>query len=676
MAVPFNGNNSPSLNSEFSQPDVNICLSYLSYYEIGLTKNQIIEAFRILLSLGEGQQRSFYEKWFESIKDNISTEDLNVINIIDKIDLSNNDQMQLIYESFRYCSLTIDFWLANCVFPNDTIQYESRMMSTAWDIANSNSIGFSGTKDAHKLFPTTIAYKESSSPSIVETDGMMVSYLLNLADCHCIEDENQSWESVIDCSLSSGNSALVDTGALITGVTNEKVAEYIIKQSKEDFRGAVYFNAEQDVWFICDRKLNHMALSSSSIPEKDAFVYFDEKRSRGADMKLKTDAVAMLTLGPGLQKDKLMQGAGRLRQLGRGQKLFVVCFNEVKNSIEMFAPFSMTSILKWTVDNSVQAISKGLVQWSKNGQHHDKVIADHKNAIVPELTSVESLYAPALINESCIDFLEKSFSHMQVSSSAINQKIKERVKEYGSDIFTSAVAISEECERELSKEVEIFEEKEIVYAKVNCSWESSWDWDSIIDAVCVTEIDKNAGIIHIQDQITKYLPKKFWKIDLKSVGLWATKNFFTTTICDIKCSTEYQRPVGSILYIEGSNDSKEVAILISEYETNEILKVFLDRSPANVKLISFSFVRSAKNPKENSLMVYPLGESSVKMSETLIAAIQLFNGDTQFSTKERKKPLSKLISTDSAKKNAYVFCEMRGLLHNYYKSDLHYLVTE
>lgn len=42
------------------------------------------------------------------------------------------------------------------------------------------------------------------------------------------------------------------------------------------------------------------------------------------------NVVAALTLCSGLGKDKLMQSAGRLRKLGRNQKLRIIMSREVK----------------------------------------------------------------------------------------------------------------------------------------------------------------------------------------------------------------------------------------------------------------------------------------------------------------------------------------------------------
>ena len=50
---------------------------------------------------------------------------------------------------------------------------------------------------------------------------------------------------------------------------------------------------------------------------------------RGADMKLLRNAEAALTLGPRTPRDKLMQAAGRLRQLDKEQKLVLLGTDEV-----------------------------------------------------------------------------------------------------------------------------------------------------------------------------------------------------------------------------------------------------------------------------------------------------------------------------------------------------------
>ena len=64
IAIPFRGDDVPAPRSEFAQPDVAVSLSYLSYYSDGLSRDQVSEAFRVLLPLGEDSQRNQYKAWY------------------------------------------------------------------------------------------------------------------------------------------------------------------------------------------------------------------------------------------------------------------------------------------------------------------------------------------------------------------------------------------------------------------------------------------------------------------------------------------------------------------------------------------------------------------------------------------------------------------------------------
>ena len=49
----------------------------------------------------------------------------------------------------------------------------------------------------------------------------------------------------------------------------------------------VFFDNDKDMWRLCDKRGREWPLHSSPIAERDACVIFDERRCRGADMKLK-----------------------------------------------------------------------------------------------------------------------------------------------------------------------------------------------------------------------------------------------------------------------------------------------------------------------------------------------------------------------------------------------------
>ena len=52
---------------------------------------------------------------------------------------------------------------------------------------------------------------------------------------------------------------------------------------------------------------------------------YDDARSRGADIKLRQNAVAGVTLGASLTEDFLMQDAGRMLQLAKVQTFVPLC---------------------------------------------------------------------------------------------------------------------------------------------------------------------------------------------------------------------------------------------------------------------------------------------------------------------------------------------------------------
>jgi hypothetical protein len=73
------------------------------------------------------------------------------------------------------------------------------------------------------------------------------------------------------------------------------------------FRGVCFYSSSTKQWMIQDSQGRCSAKSKSHLQEADCFVVFDDARCRGADLRLRQSALGLLTVAPGLQKDKLMQ---------------------------------------------------------------------------------------------------------------------------------------------------------------------------------------------------------------------------------------------------------------------------------------------------------------------------------------------------------------------------------
>ena len=55
---------------------------------------------------------------------------------------------------------------------------------------------------------------------------------------------------------------------------------------------------------------------------------------------MNSNITGVISLGPNLTKDNLMQAAGRLRKIGRNQKIVFVMTSEVKEKIKKFCDYS------------------------------------------------------------------------------------------------------------------------------------------------------------------------------------------------------------------------------------------------------------------------------------------------------------------------------------------------
>ncbi len=84
---------------------------------------------------------------------------------------------------------------------------------------------------------------------------------------------------------------------------------------------------------VLDSRGRCLPRDSSPIKESQACTLYDDARCRGSDLQLRPQAVGLLTLSPVICKDKLMQAAGRMRLLGRGQALRFAAFSEVTSMI-------------------------------------------------------------------------------------------------------------------------------------------------------------------------------------------------------------------------------------------------------------------------------------------------------------------------------------------------------
>ncbi|KAI9348499.1 hypothetical protein BDR26DRAFT_701617 [Obelidium mucronatum] len=633
MAVPFLAVDVPSEAAEYSHADAAILLTSLSYYYIGLSDAEMVEALKALLNLTQESQKHHYSLWFKQIEASLSMKEKKTIDLVAKLDLTNSSQVALLCKVYKRSTEAINFWLEKCVFPKDTQLYAQRIMSSSWDLASSDrAVGFSGTKDSHFLLPAQVQQKDPTDEALLGTDGMMLEKLIETVEqFHVLGvTESACWQELAKYCAKSAASALIDTGGLLAGTTNAAFSEYLKSEmtSATHLLGILYFDILKKQWIVLEISSGWKTPESQSpILAKDCFVVFDDARCRGVDKKLRQDAMAVLTLGPRLKKDKLMQGAGRMRQLGCDQKLHVVATDEVCQGI--MSLFDETAgmnirtqeILEWTLSNNKADMVGGLTQWMQQGMHFEACKQDPKKAKIEDDWKLVSLYNAAPEEILLPTWLEtKVFDYKTV----ITNKISEQVNQYGQEIQVLS-SQNEECERELQEEAEEEKEVEIVQPVQQAMVEHPWRYEDAINlnaavSITSTKVFKvrtavSASIFNIEN-----LHSADW-----GDKVYGTENFFRT-ISSSDSQPLFLRPLDAFLYFKQT----KTVLLVSEKEADALLGILWKQPPSySICFGHLSQIKHTDQPelKLDLLVGHPTA-FTIGLDQSLV--MQVLNGETRF----------------------------------------------
>ncbi|KAK3241131.1 hypothetical protein CYMTET_49076 [Cymbomonas tetramitiformis] len=392
---------------------------------------------------------------------------------------------------------------------------------------------------------TQVKQEEPSHPELKGTNGKMLDLLLSNPEYVTLPESSRSgddmdacsanlaeWQILLDLTISWSMDALVDSGALMAGVSNNVVAEYLMpKLDPARFRGVVYFDLEcRKEWMVRDIHGRCVPLQASPIHEQHAFVYYDESRCRGADLKLRPNTVAFVTIAQKMCKDKLMQAAGRLRLLGKGQSLVLIGSKETSLQIGVIAALAdigdITSkhVLQWVMYNTVRATAHGLSEWAVQGMYFAMSASNPCRRLVDECLTLDEQYLPTLIPRKVADVVataqERWFRDIERSGLtsgcwtsdidsanisadagvyrvpqlvdalppsactaqelALMTHIPQHTVKYGSDFTITTSSLGEECEREIEKEVEVEEECEPHIPRVVPHADTDWNYASVL----------------------------------------------------------------------------------------------------------------------------------------------------------------------------------------------------
>lgn len=300
------------MRAEFGHPDVALTLTCLTYYYAGLTIPQLRQCFNLLYR-GDNPALE-YSLWVQqgnNIPDTLQR--LSGVNIDDSEQFDN-----VLVPLFRNNTATADFFLCQVVFPLEAKTFPHKLTATGWDLVEETgnlTTGFSGTNDNRFLMPTSIV--QHSRAEELSTNARVLSYLLQPENntYFCLESQHQQTLTASEflARLTTDYSdvrVLLDVGAQMLQLSNEALARCWLTL-RPDVSAAVFFNEEDELTVITQQQQHKKEpLHSSSFKQRldECVVYLDDAHTRGTDLKLPRDARAVVTLGPKVTKDRLVQG--------------------------------------------------------------------------------------------------------------------------------------------------------------------------------------------------------------------------------------------------------------------------------------------------------------------------------------------------------------------------------
>lgn len=87
-------------------------------------------------------------------------------------------QMTRLHRYMSHNMAAVDFYLAQCVLPQETQQFPHRLACTSWHLAENAKgevVGFSGTKDGHHLLPGQVTQSDPQEAAVAGAAGAAVA---------------------------------------------------------------------------------------------------------------------------------------------------------------------------------------------------------------------------------------------------------------------------------------------------------------------------------------------------------------------------------------------------------------------------------------------------------------------------------------------------------------------
>ena len=424
LSVPFVGKDVPSQSSEFSHPDVLIGLTIFAYRYEGVRIGDIktlIKHLKHRLSLEPGIISTrpcniMFEDWLNRARCSLSS---NVkILPLDVLQIEDTYQMNALCNLLGKRPEVIEYYLDKIVFPLTMHHQPIKLQASGQDLG-SNMIfgmrmGFSGTPS--DCLPRSLRpchYEPGSEAKIIET--------LTLPEVVTVEIL-PSWDvrSLIEHITQQSFNALIDAGALITGMNNEQVARTLLSVGLPHMAGCVFLD-DLDRKMIVDRTASKpIPLNRSGVPIHKRFSFYDQVHTTGMDIQQSINSRAVLLLGKDMTLRDYAQACWRMRGLGRGQSVHVIVVQEVYALIQSVSSSGdlLQDIINWLTLNSIKSEHLQHIQLCQQDIAHN-----WRKKALDDLMAVSSEY---FINTETLETASDALQRSSDTSSTLDELLAVR----------------------------------------------------------------------------------------------------------------------------------------------------------------------------------------------------------------------------------------------------------
>lgn len=340
LAVPYVANSQPSESSDFSHLLTKINYTIQSLLIDGLNQELLIDMVQAWLAKARLELDN--DPNLQGIADTSMAIGVNHCLkgtgfTLQSLNIKDTQQMQALFLKVRFKQDLILNMLEYNILEKICIEPELLHSNALNHVDLYHSVqGLSGTPYNITTFHQRLGFNRKTA---LGTDGYLLETLkqktpaihgINFTNTQCFIAQ------VLGSIQAQKPRAIIDVGAMFTGIQNNQVAEALadyLLEHHQQMQHVLYFN-QDNILCAFDIHQKQVVLLTSSSPHEinqklgntpeERFTYYDQAHTVGADLKQSANSTGVVLIDPKTQIQGFLQGAMRMRGLEANQSIEIV----------------------------------------------------------------------------------------------------------------------------------------------------------------------------------------------------------------------------------------------------------------------------------------------------------------------------------------------------------------